>query len=799
MSWNINRGFRSKFPEIKEVVRNNQVDIAFIIECDGSKHLEDQKIPGYKTVVGALSAVNNKVRIMAFVSNALQTQVRVDIMEDQLQTLWLEISRQNQKNILVGGIYREWSDSEESDLEQISSQVKKAMTEGKPTIVIGDMNFDTLKWDDNDYRCKRLSDKWRLTVTQLGLVQHDLGVTFVSFYTLPNGERVLSGLDHIYINDSKTFKNPMKLPRGMSDHSPVMCDLSLTLRKEPAKPVFIVRRSWKNFNQDEFLKDLANPPRKWLEVINPAKDVHQQAQAFDRILQGTLDRHAPLRRTRIREQFQKGLSEATKKLIRERDVTRQDLLKCHESSRNEILTLKFKKARNAVTSRVRKEAKLATLNSMKESGQPSEFWKAAKEVTKTKTTEQLKLKEDDVIIEDETQLSNIFNQFFKEKIEKIEAGIPDLGISPVGKLEEEMKESKLRFTLKTVSAEQVKKAINKMKNKTSSGIDFISPRVVKMAADVILIPLMYVINTSISSGTFPNSWKEAKVIPIYKNKGSKLDKKMYRPVSNLRSVSKVIELLVNKQLLNFLESNRLLPQTQHGFRAKRSTFSAVATMHEQWIKNKEKKEHQAVTFLDLSAAFDTLSKDIFCRKMKIYGFDIRSTNWFNSYLTDRSQSVMVGSAISEPVTINVGSPQGAILSPTIFIALISDIELWTDAEVCGYADDTSCTNSDKNINILVKKCEKSIQGLLTYMAVNRLSANDDKTHILVISGGRSKPKTLKLKFKIGQEDIEETEDEKLLGMWVSNDLKWCKHISKLEHELEHRLSTLKTVEQVSSS
>ena len=261
-----------------------------------------------------------------------------------------------------------------------------------------------------------------------------------------------------------------------------------------------------------------------------------------------------------------------------------------------------------------------------------------------------------------------------------------------------------------------------MKNKTSSGIDFISPRVVKMAADVILIPLMYVINTSISSGTFPNSWKEAKIIPIYKNKGSKLDKKMYRPVSNLRSVSKVIELLVNKQLLNFLESNRLLPQTQHGFRAKRSTFSAVATMHEQWIKNKEKKEHQAVTFLDLSAAFDTLSKDIFCRKMKIYGFDIRSTNWFNSYLTDRSQSVMVGSAISEPVTINVGSPQGAILSPTIFIALISDIELWTDAEVCGYADNTSCTNSDKNINILVEKCEKSIQGLLTYMAVNRLSA-----------------------------------------------------------------------------
>ena len=66
-------------------------------------------------------------------------------------------------------------------------------------------------------------------------------------------------------------------------------------------------------------------------------------------------------------------------------------------------------------------------------------------------------------------------------------------------------------------------------------------------------------------------------------------------------------------------------------------------MHELWVKNQDKREHQAATFLDLSAAFDTLSKDIFCKKMKIYGFDKKSVNWFDSYLTDRAQSVMVGS------------------------------------------------------------------------------------------------------------------------------------------------------------
>ena len=92
---------------------------------------------------------------------------------------------------------------------------------------------------------------------------------------------------------------------------------------------------------------------------------------------------------------------------------------------------------------------------------------------------------------------------------------------------------------------------------------------------------------------------------------------MYRPVSNIKSVSKVVELLLNKQVLNFFETNKLFPDSQHGFRGKRSTFSAVANMHEKWLKNHEMKRHQSLTFLDLSAAFDTLSKDIFCAKLKL--------------------------------------------------------------------------------------------------------------------------------------------------------------------------------------
>ena len=142
-----------------------------------------------------------------------------------------------------------------------------------------------------------------------------------------------------------------------------------------------------------------------------------------------------------------------------------------------------------------------------------------------------------------------------------------------------------------------------------------------MAVHELKGPLCIIINASISEGQFPNSWKTGKITPIWKKKGARTDKEKYRPVSLLKSASKVLEIVINQQVLRYFEDNHLLPKSQHGFRQMRSTFSAVAAMHETWLK---KGHSQAVTFFDLSAAFDTLSSDIFCSKIKLYGFNEKS-------------------------------------------------------------------------------------------------------------------------------------------------------------------------------
>ena len=79
------------------------------------------------------------------------------------------------------------------------------------------------------------------------------------------------------------------------------------------------------------------------------------------------------------------------------------------------------------------------------------------------------------------------------------------------------------------------------------------------------------------------------------------------------------------------------------------------------------------------------------------------------------------------------------------------------------------------------------------MDINKLSANHDKTKILVMKHGRE---DTELSFQIGEFLIKESKNEKLLGMMVSNQLSWCDHISKLENELRFRLFTLRRIEQV---
>ena len=108
-------------------------------------------------------------------------------MTHNVASIWVEISRKFHKNIIVGGIYRQWNTDEDKDSDTILSQINRASQENLALLVGGDTNLDMLKWSKKDYYRKKIADKWKSSITKAGLKWKQLGTTYISDST-KNGE-----------------------------------------------------------------------------------------------------------------------------------------------------------------------------------------------------------------------------------------------------------------------------------------------------------------------------------------------------------------------------------------------------------------------------------------------------------------------------------------------------------------------------------------------------------------------------------------------------------------------------------
>ena len=140
-------------------------------------------------------------------------------MANEAETIWVELSRKHHKNIIIGGIYRQWNIDEDKDSDTILDQIQRASEEKLPLLVAGDMNLDMLKWSDKNYKRSKIAEKWKSSISKVGLKWTKLGITYISD-SINNGDHYKSALDHIYSSSEKVFSNHRKINNFMSDHRP---------------------------------------------------------------------------------------------------------------------------------------------------------------------------------------------------------------------------------------------------------------------------------------------------------------------------------------------------------------------------------------------------------------------------------------------------------------------------------------------------------------------------------------------------------------------------------------------------
>lgn len=174
----------------------------------------------------------------------------------------------------------------------------------------------------------------------------------------------------------------------------------------------------------------------------------------------------------------------------------------------------------------------------------------------------------------------------------------------------------------------------------------------------------------LTSGIFPDDRKCARVTPLFKQ-GERSDLNNYRPISVIPVIAKVFESIVYDQLYSFLTKEDVISKQQSGFRALHSTVTALLEATDSWAFNIDRGNVNAVVFLDLKKAFDTVDHEILLTKMNLYGVQGIALDWFNSYLTSRTQRCLVNGSLSQTCSLKCGVPQGTILGPLLFLIYIN--------------------------------------------------------------------------------------------------------------------------------
>ena len=266
------------------------------------------------------------------------------------------------------------------------------------------------------------------------------------------------------------------------------------------------------------------------------------------------------------------------------------------------------------------------------------------------------------------------------------------------------------FIFKNISTNEISKAIDSLKPKTSSGNDNISNKLLKAVKNELLDPLMLIVNQSFSTGIFPDLLKIAKVTPLYK-KGKNSLLENYRPISLLPSVSKVFERIMHNQIYEYFENSKLLYRSQYGFRRGHSTELAALELVDKILKEMDQGKIPINVYMDLSKAFDTLDHYILLEKLKYYGFHDKSLDLLKSYLCNRKQYVEYNNIKSDLMNITCGVPQGSILGPLLFIVYMNDLPSAVNfIELIIYADDTTLFANllHSNISLNVTNCLNQI-------------------------------------------------------------------------------------------
>ena len=685
--------------------------------------------------------------------------IKKNLVSSQIQDpancelVWSEIQVRGRKPLIIGTFYRTQEDDKGQHVDELSSAITRLgdKINTHHIMVNGDFNLPNIKWADNSTFCK--SGYSKMAADKLVAFSEDHGFSqLVSEPTRIQGE-TKNILDLVFTNNAPSVYKTTVMD-GVADHLNVLVEVNVTAtRKRRVKSKVFLREKADIEGISKSLRDFL--PQFHLETAG--QDVDCKWKKFHQKVHQTIDKFVPHKMTSSRYNLP-WFGRALRQLCRKK----QRLYNMAKASQRTADWINYNNFRKVVQRKLRSARTHYISDILGEAfkGNPKVFWRYIKNLRKENTGVADLLHKDE-LISDSRAKAEVLNQQFASVFTLENAGdLPDLGVNKTQKI------SPL-----VISNDGVLQQLKELNASKAQGPDEIPPWFLKLAAEDISPYLTNIFQTSIDTGKVPSMWKEANITPVFK-KGNRAEAANYRPVSLTSVICKVLEHIVSSHIMHHARVNDILADNQHGFRARRSTETQLILTVDEIAKHLDKSKLVDMAILDFQKAFDKVPHRRLIHKLRHYGMEGQIANWFQDFLTGRTQRVMVDGKFSKKASVLSGVPQGTVLGPIGFLFYINDLAENITSSVRMFADDCLVYSTASHDNISTT-LQNDLATLEKWQDDWLMSFNPGKCVTMTI-GVRNPPKHV---YNFCGQQLDTVESHPYLGVRFNNTLTWNDHIT----------------------
>ena len=348
-----------------------------------------------------------------------------------------------------------------------------------------------------------------------------------------------------------------------------------------------------------------------------------------------------------------------------------------------------------------------------------------------------------------------------------------------------------------ITANEIYHHLRKKKNRSAGGADGVTYKALKHSGKNVICGLAKLFTILLVAGYFPMNWRAVRISMIPKAGKDLKHAKNWRPISLSSSMSKLYECCIKERLEKEMSKRKIKENHfQAAYKKGRNCQEHILRLSENVTHGFAKQESTVAVFLDVAGAFDKVWVNGLLWKIMKMQLPKYLVGNIKGFLSDRELQVRVGTKFSQVIKMRAGTPQGAMLSPSLFNIFVDDLRdiIGLDKEVmlAQYADDIAIWTTDADPKVAEKRINDSLEKIANWTSKWRIKLAPEKSVSMLFSR-RPTHRRQNLNLKLFGSDIKRVSSHKFLGAQFDDKLDWKCHVTQMLAKSTPRIYAIKRI------